>query len=315
MTTPRKMKTSVVITTKNNGTTIMQCLASLMPYYEQGYISEIVVVDAHSTDGTLEVVRSFPVKLLFDEGTSAYFARDKGWRNSKGELLLFTDADTYLGKGFFPDIYRFFSDDNVGIIGAQEKAITLNRVTRTIGEWWIYQTGNLEGLLSKEPSSWSLFQRLYQRVAWNGEKYLTPAGPCFIIRRICIEAVGGFQSPGSADILMSRSIIERGWKASWWLDAPLYHLPPSSVKQLIRQRYIWGIADALLHRTSTKTYQKFIILISRLGTPVIGLILAVRFKNPLQLLLFPLAYYAWAIGYLTAWLLPIKWTETHGPHL
>lgn len=307
----RSMRTSVVIPTKNNAATIGQCLASLIPYYEQGYISEIVVVDAHSIDGTLEIVNKFPTKVLFDEGVSPYLARELGWRNTSGELVLFTDADTYLGKDFFPAIYRFFEDPQIGIVGVWERAVLTNRIGRTIGEWWIYHANNLRKLLYSNPNSWSLFQRLYHRVVFGGEKCVTTSGPCFIVRRDCLEAVGGFECPqGSADVLLSKRIIDKGWKATWWLEAPLYHYPPTSLRQLIGQRRRWGKTDAVIHKGSLEAYQKAILVIARFGTPIIGLMLALRFKNPLHLLLFPLAHYAWIAGYLAGLLTPSDCTRT-----
>jgi len=301
------MKTAVIVPTKNNVATIRQCLSSLLPYYYQGYISEIVVVDAHSTDGTLEVVSSLPVKLLCDEGVRPYFAREMGWRNTNGELILFIDADTYLGECFFPNIYDFFQEEQMGMVSPWQKGVVTNRVTRTIGEWWVYHADRLRGLISNEPTAWSLFQRLYQRVTWVGEKYATAGGPSYIVRRTCLEAVNGFECPdGSADILLSRRLTEKGWESTWWLDAPFHHYPVTHIKRLVKQRHHWGKTDAIMQRDSLKAHHKVILLISRLGTPLVGLGLAIRFKNPLHLFLFPLAHYAWLVGYIRAWLRPVN---------
>ncbi|HEY40749.1 MAG TPA: glycosyltransferase [Dehalococcoidia bacterium] len=296
------MKTSVVIPTRNNSATIGQCLNSLMPYYERGYITDIVVVDALSSDNTLEIVENFPVKLLVynsREAVFTYYARDMGWRSTDGEFVLFIDNDAYLGDNFFPDIYELFSDERVGIIGAQERAVVTNRTTRTIGEWWVYHAEKLKGLLGSSPSSWSWLQKLYHRIAWGNEMYVTTSGPCYIVRRCCLEAVNGFECPeGSADVLLSRRIIEKGWAATWWLEAPLYHHPAASLKHLWKQRVFFGRLDAVTHSESTRAARKVMLVITRLCTPIVGLRLALRFKNPLHLLLFPLAHYAWIIGYL-----------------
>jgi len=301
------MKTAVVIPTKNNIATIEKCLASLVPYYEQGYISEIVVVDAHSTDGTLEVLKRFPAKLIMADGKSdhytydyAYYARDLGWRATKAEMVLFVDNDAYLGENFFPAIYDSLTDA-IGIVGAQERAVVTNGTSRTIGEWWLYHSSKLRSLIDDDPASWSWFQRLYHRIAWNGEKQVTTSGPCYLVRRTCLEAVNGFECPqGSADILLSRRIIEEGWKATWWLDSPLYHHPPRSLEHLINQRRLWGKIDAAMHRGSLSYSQRALLTISRLGTPLVGLWLALRFKNPRHLWLFPMAQYAWIYGYITS---------------
>jgi glycosyltransferase involved in cell wall biosynthesis len=300
------MKTSVIVPTKNNAATIRQCLVSLLPYREQGYVSEIVVVDAHSTDGTLEIVRGFPVKMLFDERESSYSARNMGWRQTSGDLLLFMDADTCLGGDFFPGIYDFFQDERMGIVSPQQKAVATNWIARTIGEWWTYHADHLRGLVAAEPSAWSFFQRLYQTVAWSGEKYATTGGPCLAVRRTCLEATNGFESIRSGDIFLSRRVVEQGWRSAWWLEAPFYHYPLTSLRLLIKQRLRWGEADAVIHRGHLKTYQKLLTMLGRLGTPLIGLWLAIRFRNPFHLWLFPLAHYAWLIGYVGSYLSPEK---------
>ncbi len=265
------------------------------------------MVDAHSTDGTLEIVKSFPVKLFFDEGKRPYYAREIGWRNTTGELILFMDADTRLGDGFFPEICDFFGDASVGMVTPQQKAIVTNSITRAIGEWWLYQTSRLRGLLDRKPASWSFLQRLYQRAAWIGQKHPTGGGPGYVLRRTCLERVNGFESPeSSADILLSSRLIEGGWKSAWWLEAPFFHYPVNSLKRLMKQRHHWGQTDAVMHRGSMKAGRRILLVFGFLGSPLLAIVLAIRFRNPFQLFLFSAAHYAWVVGYIGTWLRPGK---------
>ena len=66
---------------------------------------------------------------------------------------------------------------------------------------------------------------------------------------------------------------------------------------------MWGRRDTLMEGETLVTYAEGIRLLRRLGPPSVGLELAIRFKNPYHLFLFPLAHDAWLIGYLRAWLL------------
>jgi glycosyltransferase involved in cell wall biosynthesis len=300
----KKMSVSAVIPTRNNASTIRSCLASLLPYYEKGYISEILVVDGESSDGTLEVIKSFPVKLISDRGTGSYSAREAAWPQTSGELLMFMDADTCLGEGFFPGIYDFFQNEKYGIVSPEQKAIVSNLVTKTIGQWWHYHGVQLKKLVNTMPSRWPFLQRLYQRIAWGGEKQATTGGPCYITRRCCLEEAGGFGSPVSGDIFLSRKIAENGWKSTYWLDAPFYHYPIPSLKLLVKQRVRWGKADAIIQRDYLKIHQRVWLLMSRLATPVMGLWLALRYRNPYHIFLFTLAHYVWLYGYLAAWIHP-----------
>ena len=298
------LTTSIVIPTRNNVSTIGQCLSSLMPYYEQGYVSEVTIVDAHSTDGTLEVLENYPVKVVFDEGQVYAIAEDIGWRNTEGELIIFFDADAYLGGNFFPEVHEFFSDERIGVIGCQARAVVTNGVTRAQAEHWTWATPMLS-------TSASLFHRLYGRIASGGHAQVLPGGPCQVARRICLEAVNGFPHYShNADVHLSERIVEKGWKAAWWVDSPLYHYPRPTIKGLIKQHYRFGrelgqsasSGSRENGKRFTQRLYQMLRIISCLGSPLVASMLAIRFRNPMHLIVYPPPRYAGAIGYIVGWI-------------
>jgi glycosyltransferase involved in cell wall biosynthesis len=302
------ISTSVVIATKNSMRTIEQCLSSLTPYYEQGYIKDIVVVDGHSSDGTLEVLKKYPVKLLFDEGQveASSAAYDQGWQNAQGELVMFLDSDAYLRDGFLPKLYDFFQDDEMGIVGAEAQTAVINWVGRIITQWDAYHSDKIEKIQDNPSLSW--FERLYRRGVWFGEPQVTVTGPCFIVRRNSLETVGGFRSPQEGrplpwriqeDYLLSHRIVEGGQKATWWLGAPVYHYPRLTFSRLQKQHFRIGIGNAFTEKYYYKASRLIMTPIKYLlGAPVFGLLCTLRFKDPLHLFLFPLTKYAMLAGYL-----------------
>ena len=302
------MKTSVVIATKNSARTIEECLASLMPYHEQGYISERVVVDGHSSDGTLDILKKYPVKLAFDagdvEGSSA--AYDIGWHNTQSELVLFLDSDAYLGDGFFPRITEFFREDDMGIVGAEAQTVVSNQLSRTVAQWGTYHGDKMRKIQGDSSLSW--FERLYRRGLGTDESQVAVTGPCFLVRRRLLEAVNGFRPPQKGrplpkrlqeDYLLSRRITATGNKAAWWLDAPVHHYPRFTFNGLERQHFRLGKGNAFTERYYFQTPHPAITLLKYLlGAPVVGLICTLRFRNLRHLLLFPLTKYAQLAGYL-----------------
>ncbi|MEW5744752.1 MAG: glycosyltransferase [Nitrospirota bacterium] len=89
---------SVIIPNRNGsatiGLSIEAALASDYPRFE------VIVVDDCSTDGSVEVIRRYPcrlVRLAAHGGASK--ARNRGAQESRGELLFFTDADCLLAPG------------------------------------------------------------------------------------------------------------------------------------------------------------------------------------------------------------------------
>ncbi len=302
------MRTSIVIPSKNNIATIDKCLASLMPYYRAGYITEIVVVDGHSTDGTLDVINNYPVKLLFEqvEGNIG-LAYEYGWRNTQGELVILFDSDVYMDSGFFPKIFEMFSDSNVGWISCQAKAVVTNRITKTQGQDWE------KGALGLSPTAKSPLRRLYSRIAYGGTKEPLWGGPCMVVRRICLEAVDGLQGLSSGtiglkgvclgDICLSLRIVKKGWKAVWWIDAPVFHHPRPTLKGYNKQMYNYGKAAAYMQlepefEKDFPWQNKVMSLVARLGSPLIGIYLAIRYCNPYQLIVYPVPRFYWAWGYI-----------------
>jgi glycosyltransferase involved in cell wall biosynthesis len=88
---------SVVIPNHNGAATIGPCLeAAFASDYGR---FEVVVVDDGSEDASVDIIKAFPCRLVQQEGRGGVSkARNAGARASRGELLLFIDADCLLGR-------------------------------------------------------------------------------------------------------------------------------------------------------------------------------------------------------------------------
>lgn len=84
------MKISVVVCTKNEEKYVEPCLKCLK---EQEVPCEIVVVDAHSTDKTLEIAKKYADKIVFDHGRGISDARNVGWQAASCEIVAYCDCD------------------------------------------------------------------------------------------------------------------------------------------------------------------------------------------------------------------------------
>ena len=82
MLTPRDV--SVVVCTKNAADLIRPCLESLSKLP----VLEVVVVDAGSTDGTIEIVHEYGFTLIADKGVGLGAARNLGISITSGNLIL-----------------------------------------------------------------------------------------------------------------------------------------------------------------------------------------------------------------------------------
>lgn len=98
-----KEKISIVIPTLNEERYLKRLLDSLRPC--QDCIQDITIVDGRSTDGTLEVVRTFAaangrfkVKSLLSDKRNVGYQRNMGAAAAASPLLLFLDADVVVSS-------------------------------------------------------------------------------------------------------------------------------------------------------------------------------------------------------------------------
>jgi glycosyltransferase involved in cell wall biosynthesis len=102
-------KVSVIIPAFNEEKFLGNCLLSLK---EQNFKDfEIIVVDNNSTDKTTEIAKKFGAILVSEKNQGVAFARNKGAKIAKGEILAFTDADTILPKNWLSRIREEFKRD------------------------------------------------------------------------------------------------------------------------------------------------------------------------------------------------------------
>lgn len=101
------MKVSLVIPAYNEEKYIGECLRTALKHAPGLY--EIIVVNNASTDRTVEVVRSFSgVKVVGEPTKGLTSARQRGFMEATGEILVYVDADTRIPQGWFEQILREF---------------------------------------------------------------------------------------------------------------------------------------------------------------------------------------------------------------
>jgi len=122
------MKASVIIPTYNEEKVIEECLSSFLEQSLKDF--EIIVVDDGSRDSTLDVVKGFTSKAgqaplisvkLFTQGhKGAGAARNLGAKHSKGEVLVFADADMTFEKDFLKKLINPISRTIIGTFSKEE---------------------------------------------------------------------------------------------------------------------------------------------------------------------------------------------------
>lgn len=107
------MKISFVIPAYNEEKYLPACLASLtasIARNEPLIESEVIVVDNASTDGTGRVAQNFPgVRVVREARKGLTFARQRGFEESEGDVIVYFDADTRVPAKWIPTMLKIFS--------------------------------------------------------------------------------------------------------------------------------------------------------------------------------------------------------------
>ncbi|UCB61218.1 MAG: glycosyltransferase [Candidatus Bathyarchaeota archaeon] len=111
-------KFSIIIITLNSGDTLAGCLSSIFSVKYPRNMYEVIIVDAGSSDGTLEIAKKFPVdKVIVEQGALRGRARNIGLKEAKGEIVAMVDSDlTSLDDDWILKAEKALKDPNVAVV-------------------------------------------------------------------------------------------------------------------------------------------------------------------------------------------------------
>ncbi|OFW64142.1 MAG: hypothetical protein A2Y74_02330, partial [Actinobacteria bacterium RBG_13_63_9] len=208
-------------------------------------------------------------------------ALDQGWRRAKGELVMFLDSDAWVGEGMFPRAAEFFADPRLAVLGCWQRGRGNTRVAQTLSQLWEFHGRQIQRLQngSSGPSATT-----YRFASWFGSEHLPIGGPCLIVRRECLEVLNGHDAYG--DVGIAARAVEQGWRALWWVGAPVYHAQRERIRDLWRERWQWGQTAAFRPHKG----RHYLSVPVALGwSLLVGVLLTIRYRNPLHLVVHPSA--------------------------
>ncbi|MEK9180824.1 MAG: glycosyltransferase [Patescibacteria group bacterium] len=171
---------SIVIPAKNEERYILDCLRSIIGQNCLEKV-EITVVDNNSTDNTHNLVlENFPsVKLVREPVAGTNSARQRGFLESRGEIIVFLDADVRLPEGWIAKMSAK--------LASSPKLVAVSGPYKFYDFTWYWNWGN-EILLYAFVIPWSFISSNIFRTAG----YLL--GGSMVIRKQALERIGGFNT-------------------------------------------------------------------------------------------------------------------------
>lgn len=201
---------SIIVAARNEESLVSECIRSLIRQDYPKDRLEIILVDDHSSDLTLEVMRSAAqdssIRCQVLSAPECPFGMGPkksaimhGIANSTAEILLFTDADCRVSPRWARGIASCFDDSIGAVTGAMlpRNSAGFQRSLHTFERYLVHYTSA-------------------SAIGWN-----SPASACggnFAYRRSVYNELGGIahpQVPAGDDDLMIQAISQKGWKTDF----------------------------------------------------------------------------------------------------
>ena len=289
---------SVIVVNWNTRQLLRDCIESILAHSD-GYAVEIVVVDNHSTDGSVEKVREeYPAEHLIanDDNTGFARANNQGARAASGRYVLLLNSDAMLTAGALRSLMTLAeSNARIGMVGAR----------------LVNADGSFQASFTRIPTLWQellilsgigrlLYGRYYP--SYGSEEAAGPQlagyveGACMLAPRSAYLEVGGLDEGYfmyAEDVDLCYSLQRAGWQVWYQPAARVIHLGSASSKNRKPQREAdlyrsrvrffrknYGNTSAALLKTTIFFFtalkmalHRFLRLVSggRLGRPVVGM--------------------------------------------
>lgn len=231
-----KPAVSIVIAARNEEMNIRRCLESVAGLTYPTNLLEIVIVDDRSTDRTADIVMEFVerhphMKLLrASAGTGNLRGKTnavaQGIERSRGEIVMFTDADCNVPARWVEETVKYYTDSSIGIVAG---------FTALRARWWFEAIQALDWFVLFTVAAAAI--RL---------KYpVTAVGNNLSVRRAAYDKVGGYRTiPFSVteDYALFHAITHStNYRAVFPVDAlTLVESDPcNSWQELYRQKKRW----------------------------------------------------------------------------
>lgn len=285
----QRPKVTIGFCIKNCEITVKEALDSIIKQDYPHELMEIIVVDGHSKDKTMQIVKEIlsysDIKAkIFFENEGLGVARQIVADNAIGEYILWVDGDMVLAKDHVSKQVKFMENNpKVGIAG---------------GKFQSYPGENLVAAL--ESIEWIVLDNIHGGKA-STRPMLHRAGGC-IYRVKALRQIGGFDTRikgALEDLDAEYRIGDFGWLTYFITDAVFYDKRKGTWKGIWNENFWYGYGGHYFMHKHGRNKQ-----VSTLLEGLKRTVIAYRLTQRKIVLLFPIQYFfkkvAWFFGFLKA---------------
>lgn len=209
---------SVVVPSFNEEKYINQCLDSILNVDYPKECMELILVDNGSTDATKVIAGAYDVKIIDRPNVKVGAVRNCGVENSKGEIVVFLDADCVVDKDWLTKGVEKLCNNSNSVYGGQ---YLLRNDPSWLERYWI---------LNEKDRSVHL---------------TTLVGGAIFVKKQDFIGIGGFDENLSAgeDSDLTERLREKGFVVEIEPSLSVVHLGyPSSIRAFLK-RQVWHSSD------------------------------------------------------------------------
>ncbi len=199
-------KVSIVILTKNGGNLFEESIRMIFSQ-QINFSYEVVIVDSGSTDGTLEFLKKYPVRIFYIKSEEFSFGktRDFGFEQAQGEYIV------SLSQDMVPKDGEWLQKLIVPLINNETDVVQGSYVVpedRRVFFWekngWFWYT-----------SEWESFCRKYGDIGLSCTN--------LAIKKSVWEKLKFGSAPMNEDKMLQKKLYSKGYRMKRQLDAVGYH--------------------------------------------------------------------------------------------
>jgi cellulose synthase/poly-beta-1,6-N-acetylglucosamine synthase-like glycosyltransferase len=218
---------SIIIPMRNEKKNAVRCLDSLR---NQNFTNiEIIVVDDGSTDNTVKLSLQYADKVIPAERKGISSAKNIGIKNSKGDYIVFTDADCVVSKDWLVELLKGFNEEGIVSVGGPNLNISTRNILSESIDGIFYFLSKLgfrygacsenSGFVEHNPGCNVIYKKsIFQKVGLFNENLIT-----------------------AEDEEMDYRIIKNGYKIYYMPGAKVQHFRRDSFASFLKQLYRYSV--------------------------------------------------------------------------